>query len=71
MQDQQVGDASVLGEGQTERWFGLAAWLSVAVHTVDMSVHTVDVGINSIDVSVNAIYSIRDCVYWKDKFAMD
>lgn len=69
MQDQQVGDASVLGEGQAERRFGLAARLSVAVHTVDVAIHSIDVPVNTINMAVNSVHSIRDGI--SCKFALD
>lgn len=64
MQDQQVGDASVLVEGQAERRFGLTARLGVAIHTVN----SIDVPVNTINVPVN---TIRDCISCKCKYALD
>lgn len=74
MQDQQVGDASVLGEGQAERRFGLAARLSVAVYTIDMAINSINVPIDTINMAVYAVYtvhSVRDDVFCKDKFTLD
>lgn len=64
MQDQQVGDAPVLVEGQAEGWFRLAGRLSVAIHTVGMPVNTVNMAINSVSMPIN---TIRDSLSCKDK----
>lgn len=80
MQDQQVGDALVLIEGQAERWFWLAAILGVAVHIVSMTVDAIDaidMPVNSICVAVytvnavHSIHSVGDIVSYEDKFALD
>lgn len=71
MQDQQVGDASVLVEGQAEGRFGLAARLGMAIHTIDVPVNTINVTINTINMAVNTINSIGDGVSCKDKSALD
>lgn len=68
MQDQQVGDASVLVEGQAEGRFGLAARLSMAIHTIDVPVNTINMPINTINMAVN---TIRDGVSCRDKYALD
>lgn len=63
MQDEQVGDALVLGEWQTQGWrFGLTASVGVAVHTVDKAVDAIDVPVYSVDL---AIHSVRDvsCIW--------
>lgn len=57
MQDEQVGDAFVLGERQTKRWFGLAPRLAVAIDTLSVSINSISKAIDTIHVS---IYSIRD-----------
>lgn len=54
MQHQQVGDASVLVEGQAQGWFGLTGRLSVAVYAVGMSMNSID----TIDVAVYTIDSV-------------
>lgn len=59
MQDQQVGDAFVLAEGQTEGRFGLAAGLSVAIHVPVYAIHIV----------VNV--AIRDGVFCRGKRSLD
>lgn len=69
MKDQQVGDALVFGERQTERRFGLGARLRMAVHTVGVAVDPIDVTVNSIDMTVDAVHSIRDVVSCTDEFA--
>jgi len=56
VKDQQVGDALVLGERQAGGWFGLAARLSMPIHTIDMA-------INSIYMTV---YSIWDIVAYRE-----
>lgn len=71
MQDKQVGEASVLSERQAERRFGLAARLSVAVHTIGVAINSINVTINTIHMAVDTIHTIRDVVSWKDKFALD
>lgn len=49
MEDQQVGDALVLGEGQAEGRFGLGAGLSVTIYTVHMTINTISVTVDSVD----------------------
>lgn len=61
MQHKQVGDASVLGEGQAEGRFGLAASLAVGV-----TINSIDVSVDAINMAVYAIHSVRDgvsCMY--------
>lgn len=61
MQDEQVGDPFVLGKGQAQRRFGLAARLSMAVHAIDMTVNTLRM----------AVHSVRDVVSFRNNFALD
>lgn len=70
MQDKQVREASVLSERQAERRFGLAARLSVAVHTIGMAINSINVAINTINMAVHTIHSIWDVVSCKHKFAL-
>lgn len=68
MQHQQVGDASVLVEGQAERWFGLSGSISVAVHAVGVSVHSVD----TVHLAIYAVDSIGNAIFWRNnKSEMD
>lgn len=57
MQHKQVGDASVLGEGQAEGRFGLAASLAVGV-----TINSIDVSVDAINMAVDAIHSVGDGV---------
>lgn len=59
MQDQQVGDAFVLGEGQTDSRL-LAAGLSVAVHPVGVAIDPISVAIDAIDSICVAVDSVGD-----------
>lgn len=61
MQHQQVGDASVLVEGQTEGWFGLRGSVSVAVHAVGVAVHPVD----AVHLAIHAVDSIGNAIFCK------
>lgn len=60
MEDQQVGDALVFGEGQTEGRFGLGAGLSITIYTVYVT-------INTISMTVDTIGSIWDVHAYKRK----
>lgn len=66
MQDQQVGDASVLVERQAEGRLGLAARHSVAVHAVDMAVDMavdpIGVSVDAVTMAVDSVHSIRNVV---------
>lgn len=64
MQHQQVGDASVLVEGQAQGWFGLTARLGVGVYTVGMPVNSIDT-IDTIDVAVYTIDSVGNGISCK------
>lgn len=55
MQHQQVGDASVLIEGQAQGWFGLTTRLGVAVGMPVNSIDTIDVAVYTIDTVGNGI----------------
>lgn len=70
MQHQQVGDASVLVEGQAEGWFVLTARLGVAVHTVGMPVNSTDT-IDTIHVAVYTIDSVGNGISCKHKYGSD
>lgn len=61
MKNQQVGDASVLIEGEAERRFGLTARLGVAVHPIN----SIDVPAKTINVPIDTINSIRDRISCK------
>lgn len=67
MHHQQVGDASVLAEGQTEGGFGLSGSISVAVDVavdpVDVAVHSVD----PVDLAIHAVDSVGDPVLCKHR----
>lgn len=71
MQDQQVGDASVLREGQAERRLRVADRLGVAVHNVAVATGSIDVPVNTINLAVHTIHSVRDGVSCKDEFSSD
>ena len=71
VQHQQVGDASVFGEGQAEGRVGLAPRLAVAVHAVAVAVGSVAVAVGSVAVAVDSIGSIDavgNVLAWVDKW---
>lgn len=72
MQDQQVGDAFVFGEGQAEGWFGLAAGLSVSINmTINMTIYSIHMSVDSINMAVHTIYSVGNSIFCKDKFTLN
>ena len=64
VQHQQVGDASVFGEGQAEGRVGLAPRLAVAVHAVAVAVGSVAVAVGS----VGSIDAVGNVLAWVDKW---
>lgn len=68
MQHQQVGDASVLIEGQTEGRLGLRTRISVAVHAVSVPIHSID----TVHLTIYTIDSIGNAIFCKhSKYEMD
>lgn len=61
MQYQQIGDASVLVEGQTEGRLGLSARISMAAYAISVPIHSID----TLHLTIYTIDSIGNAIFCK------